>query len=152
MLQIAIVCFAFVLFVCCKLCVVIWCLWFLVIIVLDVWCLFGYLHFWGELVVSKLDLVNTNHGGQRNDYMKRSLVQEAKLSTWNLVVVYMWLLIIGLKFFWLSLQVRIVSSIDGGRMPLGSYLYVLVKLTTFHYAMSCDGGNKGSKIDYRGRD
>jgi len=81
-----------------------------------------------------------------------NVVQEAKLSTWNLVVVYMWLLIIGLKFFWLSLQVRIVSSIDGGRMPLGSYLYVLVKLTTFHYAMSCDGGNKGSKIDYRGRD
>jgi hypothetical protein len=43
-------------------------------------------------------------------------MQVVELSTWNLVVVvYMWLLNIGFKFFFgLLLQVRIIFSIDRG--------------------------------------
>ncbi len=45
-----------------------------------------------------------------------NVMQVVELSTWNLVVVvYMWLLNIGFKFFFgLLLQVRIIFSIDGG--------------------------------------
>jgi hypothetical protein len=37
-------------------------------------------------------------------------------------------------------------------MPLGSKLYVIVTLMTFHYAMRCNWRNRGSKVDYRIRD
>lgn len=50
-----------------------------------------------------------------HEEVPNNVMQVVELSTWNLVVVYMWLLNIGFKlFFGLLLQVRIIFSIDGG--------------------------------------
>jgi hypothetical protein len=78
------------------LCYLVWFLRFLLVMVHEVWCLFGYLHCWGggggggvggfKVRFGEHELYKSKEGLYEED---SNVVQPVELSTWNLVVVYM---------------------------------------------------------------